>query len=88
MFKYKYNCVCHTSGPCPYPVLQTIAVEILFFLWIKTNDFTQNVKYKASDIIRNNLDRFAQKLEVKRVPEAKPPITLKPLKKNQTDYDI
>ena len=45
------------------------------------NDFTQNVKYKAPDILRNNLDRFAQKLEVKRVPEAKLPITLKPLKK-------
>ena len=67
---------------------QTIAVEILFCLRIKMNDFTQNVKYKAPDILRNNLDRFAQKLEVKRVPEAKPPITLKPLKKNQTDYDI
>ena len=37
------------------------------------NDFTQNVKYKAPDILRNNLDRFAQKLEVKRVPEAKLP---------------
>ena len=45
------------------------------------NDFTQNVKYKAPDILRNNLDRFAQKLEVKRVPEAKLQITLKPLKK-------
>ena len=45
------------------------------------NDFTQNIKYKAPDILRNNLDRFAQKLEVKRVPEAKLQITLKPLKK-------
>ena len=45
------------------------------------NDFTQNVKYKAPDILRNNLDRLAQKLEVKGVPEAKLPITLKPLKK-------
>ena len=44
-------------------------------------DFTQSVKYKAPDILKNNLDRFAQKLEVKKVPEAKLPITLKPLKK-------
>ena len=45
------------------------------------NDFIQKVKYKPPEMLKNNLDRFAQKLEVKRVPETILPITVNPPKK-------
>ena len=45
------------------------------------NDFIQKVKYKPPEILKNNLDTFAQKFEVKRVPENIFPITLNPPKK-------
>ena len=45
------------------------------------NDFIQKVKYKPPEMLKNNLDRFAQKFEVKRVPETILPITVNPPKK-------
>jgi hypothetical protein len=45
------------------------------------NDFIQKVKYKPPEILKNNLDTFAQKFEVKRVPENIFPKTVNPPKK-------
>ena len=44
------------------------------------NDLIQKARYKAPEIPKNNLDIFAQKFEVKRVPEAILPTTLTPPK--------
>ena len=45
------------------------------------NDFIQKIKYMAPEILKNNLDKFAQKFEVKNVPETRLLVTPTPPKK-------
>ena len=47
---------------------------------MKINDFIQITKYRPPDKLINNLDKLAQKLAPKTVPETKLPITLSPAK--------